>query len=121
MKTHQLRFAEIIILKDNLAEVIINRGVLMDMEMVKEYHDFLLKHLKAPFSLLINKKHPYTYTYKAQTEIANLEEIDFMAVFVERFTAKRSTEFLISINKDKWNIKTFMVKSEALEWLENPV
>tara|TARA_R110002050_G_scaffold80801_4_gene172821 strand:+ start:2036 stop:2293 length:258 start_codon:yes stop_codon:yes gene_type:complete len=58
MKSHRLSFGEIIILKDNLAEVIINEGVLMDIKIVEDYHQFLLTHLKAPFSLLINKRYP---------------------------------------------------------------
>ncbi|NRD24827.1 hypothetical protein HNV10_16355 [Winogradskyella litoriviva] len=119
MKTYKLSFGEIIILKDNLAEVIINEGVLLDIEMVYEYHNFLLKHLTAPFSLLINKKYPYTYTFRAQKEIGNLEEINLMAVTVEGFNGKKSTEFLIALNKsNNWNIKTFSTRLEALSWIE---
>ena len=120
MKSHQLSFGEIIIIKPNLAEVIINDEVLMDIKMVDEYHAFLLTHLEAPFSLLVNKKFSYAYTFEAQKTIATLKEIKAMAVVVEGFNAKVSTNFLISINKEhKWNIKTFRLRSDALEWLEN--
>lgn len=119
MKTYKLSFGEIIILKDNLAEVIINEGVLFDIEMVNEYHCFLLNHLTAPFSLLINKKYPYTYTFNAQKKIGNLDEIHLMAVTVEGFSAKKSTEFLIGLNESNhWNIKTFNTRLEALSWIE---
>lgn len=119
MKTYKLSFGEIIILKANLAEVIINEGVLMDLDMVNEYHKFLLKHLEAPFSLLINKKHSYTYTFDAQKNIASLDEIKAMAVVVEGFNAKTSTNFLISINSgNKWNIKTFRLRNEAISWID---
>ena len=57
MKSRRLSFCEIILLKDDLAEVIIDEGVLLDLKMVKQYHLFLLLNLKAPFSLLINKKY----------------------------------------------------------------
>ena len=120
MKSHQLSFGKIIILKPNLAEVIINEEVLMDLKMVDEYHTFLLTHLEAPFSLLVNKKFSYAYTYKAQKTIATLKEIKAMAVVVEDFNAKISTNFLIGINKEhNWNIKTFRLRDEALAWLEN--
>ena len=120
MKSHQLSFGKIIILKPNLAEVIINEEVLMDLKMVDEYHTFLLTHLEAPFSLLVNKKFSYAYTYKAQKTIATLKEIKAMSVVVEDFNAKISTNFLIGINKEhNWNIKTFRLRDEALEWLEN--
>ena len=120
MKTHQLSFAKIIIIKDNLAEVIVDDGVLIDLKKVGEYHKFLLTHLRAPFSLLVNKKHSYTYTFKAQTEIASLNQIKAMAVVVEGFNAKKSTDFLISMNNMSrvWNIQTFMLREEALVWLE---
>ncbi|GAA4240184.1 MULTISPECIES: hypothetical protein [Winogradskyella] len=122
MKTHRLSFGEITILKRNLAEVIINEGVLMDIKMVEEYHSFLLTHLEAPFSLLVNKKFAYAYTYKAQKTIATLKEIKAMAVVVEGFNAKLSTNFLIGMNKEKkWNIKTFRLRTEAMIWLENHV
>ena len=120
MKTHKLSFGEITILKVNLAEVIINQGVLFDMKMVNEYHAFLLAHLEAPFSLLVNKKFSYAYTFKAQKKIATLDEIKAMAVVIESFNAKISTEFLISMNdSNSWNIKTFRFREEALNWLEN--
>ena len=120
MKTHQLSFAKIIIIKDNLAEVIVDDGVLIDLKKVGEYHEFLLTHLRAPFSLLVNKKHSYTYTFKAQIEIASLNQIKAMAVVVEGFNAKKSTDFLISMNNmsRSWNIQTFMLREEALVWLE---
>ena len=61
MKVYKLSFGSVIILAPNLAEVIINEGVIIDELNVDEYHDFLLTNLDAPFSLLVNKKHSYTY------------------------------------------------------------
>jgi len=91
----------------------------MDLEMVREYHEFLLTHLEAPFSLLVNKKYAYAYTFKAQKVIASLKEIKAMAVVVEGFNAKVSTNFLISMNKSNdWNIKTFRLRDDAISWLE---
>ena len=55
MDLHELPFAKIIILQDDLAEVLIDEGVVMNAQMVAQYHEFLLSHLQAPFALLINK------------------------------------------------------------------
>ena len=66
MSKYKLSFGEIIILKPNLAEVIVDNDVEMDLEMVGEYHEFLLSKLGHPFNLLINKVHQYTYTFEAQ-------------------------------------------------------
>lgn len=66
MSSHRLSFGIINILKNNLAEVIVDEGIVMDVVMIDEYHDFLLNTLDAPFALLVNKKHSYTYTFSAQ-------------------------------------------------------
>ncbi|ALJ06332.1 hypothetical protein APS56_14825 [Pseudalgibacter alginicilyticus] len=120
MKSYKLSFGTIIIIKENLAEVIVNEGVVMDEIMVDEYHDFLLSALKKPFSLLINKKYSYTYTFYAQKTIGNLKEINAMAVMVGTNGGLMSTETLINLNhSNNWNIKLFIEREDALNWLEN--
>ncbi|MEW4924923.1 hypothetical protein [Algibacter sp. 2305UL17-15] len=120
MKEYKLSFGTIIILEEDLAEVIINEGVVMNEVMVDLYHDFLLSYLKAPFSLIINKKNSYSYTFEAQKTIANLKQIHLMAVVVGSAGALMSTETLIQMNEEQdWNIKLFNKRGEALEWVEN--
>ncbi|MGC6429982.1 MAG: hypothetical protein ACON5F_02965 [Jejuia sp.] len=119
MKEYRLAFGKIIILRNNLAEVIVDEGVVMNEVMVDVYHDFLLSYLKAPFSILINKKNSYSYTFEAQKVIGNLEEIYAMAVVNATSGALMSTETLIDMNKDNnWNINLFDNRDDALEWLE---
>lgn len=119
MKVYNLSFGDIIILGPSLAEVIIHDEVVMDLDMVDEYHEFLLSYLKAPFSLLINKKNSYTYTFEAQKSIASLNEIKAMAVVTHKAVTKMSTNVLINLNKDKgWTIKVFQKRDEALKWLK---
>ena len=119
MSKHRLSFGEIILLKSNLAEVIVDDGVEMDLEMVKEYHEFLLDKLKHPFSLLINKVNKYTYTFEAQLQLATLTEINSMAVLAYDRVTERSTESLVSIPRSTpWNLKIFKKRTSALEWLE---
>jgi len=52
----------------------------MTLDMVEEYHAFLLAHLVSPFSLLINKINSYSYNFDAQINLATLKEIKAMAV-----------------------------------------
>lgn len=119
MKKYELAFGKIIILKNNLAEVIVDEGVVMNEVMVDVYHDFLLSSLDAPFSVLINKKHSYSYTFEAQKIIGNLKEIFAMAVVNATSGALMSTETLIDINKqNNWNVNLFDNREDALEWLE---
>ena len=118
MNLYELPFAKIIILHDNIAEVIINEAIVMDLHMVNEYHKFLLTHLQAPFSLLINKVNSYTYDFSAQTNLANLEEINAMAIVAYNRITKMTTETLASYpRKKQWNLKVFSNRDEALEWL----
>ncbi|MFD1015568.1 DUF7793 family protein [Winogradskyella rapida] len=119
MKTYKLSFGEISILNPKLAEVIINEGVIMDVDMVVDYHKFLMDHLEAPFALLVNKKHSYTYTFEAQKNIVNHDVTKAIAVVNKVYASKLATDVLININREsKWNIKTFREREEALKWLE---
>ena len=119
MSSYKLSFGVINVLQNNLAEVIVNEGVLMDEVMIDEYHDFLLNTLKAPFGLLINKTHSFSYTFGAQKSIAHLDEINSMAVVAQTSGAIMSTETLINVNGNiNRNIKLFQEKKAALDWLQ---
>jgi len=118
MDLYKLPFAKIIILRDDIAEVIINDGVEMDVDMVEQYHDFLLSHLRPPFSLLINKINSYSYDFPAQEKLATLKEINAMAVVAYNLMTEVATETLASYpRKIKWNLKIFPNREEALSWL----
>lgn len=118
MDLYELPFAKIIILRDDIAEVIINEGVQMDLSMVRQYHDFLLSHLRPPFSLLINKVNAYTYDFDAQEQLATLEEINAMAVVAYNKVTEIVTETLASYPRDvQWNLEIFTNRDEALSWL----
>lgn len=118
MDLYELSFAKIIILNDNVAEVMINDGIEMNEDMVKEYHAFLISHLRSPFSLLINKINSYTYDFQAQMQLATIKEIKAMAVVAYNRVTEITTEALVSLPRnEKWNIQIFSNRNEALDWL----
>lgn len=118
MDLYELSFAKIIMLRRDIAEVMINEGVEMDLDMVDQYHEFLLSHLKAPFSLLINKVNAYTYNFDAQIRLATLKEIRAMAVVAYNHVTQLSTETLASYPREvDWNLKVFSDREAALNWL----
>jgi hypothetical protein len=120
MDIYELPFAKIIILRDDIAEVMINDGVEMNLEMVDQYHDFLLSHLHAPFSLLVNKVNAYTYDFAAQEKLATLVEINAMAVVAYNRVTEITTQALTSFPRhQKWNINIFSDRKNALAWLES--
>lgn len=119
MKVFLLPFGKIKILQSNIAEVIINDGVVIDLEMVYTYRHLLQSHLEAPFSLLINKEHGYSYTFDAQVAMGEMSHIiAFRAVVVYSQSAEMATQIVMDINKhNNWNIKIFRERKEALDWL----
>ena len=118
-ETYRLSFGQIIKLQDNLAEIIVDSDVEFNMAMIAEYHSWLLDHLNAPFALLVNKKNPYTYTFDAQMNIANLPEIKAMAVVAYSKVTEESTNVLIDMpRKSKWNIRIFDERDLAMNWLQ---
>ena len=118
MDLHELPFAKIILLQADIAEIIVDEGISMDLDMVNQYHSFLLEHLTAPFSLLINKINSYTYDFEAQLKLGTLDEINAMAVVSYNRITTITTERLASYPRDKeWNLKVFPNRTEALDWL----
>lgn len=120
MDVYDLSFAKIIILQDDIAEVIVHEDIEMDLKMVDEYHAFLLSHLRAPFSLLVNKINAYTYTFEAQQKLGALEEINKMAVVAYNHRTEVATEYLLTVQRDiDWNMKIFSNRETAYNWLIN--
>ena len=119
MKKYKLSFCEITLLQDDIAEVITNEGVEINLEMVGEYHEFLLNHMKHPFSVLINRLNSYSYTFEAQQHIATLEQLNGIAVVSYRKATESTTKSLIAVNNGKsLGIKIFKDRHVALKWLE---
>jgi len=120
MTLHELSFGKIIILKEDIAEVIINHGVELTGQLVDEYHDFLCNHLQVPFSLLVNKIHDYSYNFAAQKKLAAIPEINSMAVVVYKQASERVTQLLTVIPREiDWNMKIFSDREMALAWVED--
>lgn len=118
METHRLPFGEIRILREDLAEVIINDGIVMDLAMVEKYHDFLLEHLTAPFSLLVNTVNAYSYDFDAQKKLGTLSEINAMAVVSYRYSTEVTTRHLAAIPREvEWNLQIFDNPDSAYWWL----
>jgi len=118
MDSHKLPFANIKILRNDIAEVIINDGIEMTLDMVEEYHHFLITHLVSPFSLLINKINKYTYEFDAQIKLATLKEINVMAVVAYNQTTNLTTQNLAAMPREKqWELSIFSNREKALVWL----
>lgn len=119
MKSYKISFGSIFKIEDNLAEVIADEGVVINEDMVNEFHYTLLDMFQKPFCLLINKENSYSYTFQAQKKIGNLEEIKAIAVLIGTSGGLLSTETLISLKGDDvWNVNLFQDRDKALAWIE---
>ena len=120
MITHKLSFCEITLLQGDIAEVVVNEGEELNIEKVAEYHEFLIKEMRHPFSLLINILNSYTYNFEAQQFIGSLSQINAIAVVAYDKISKDIINTVIKVPKEiPWNIKIFKEREAALKWLED--
>lgn len=118
-KQTMLKMGRIIKLSNELAEIIVDDGMVIDMDMVREYHTWIQNNLSDPCLLLINKIYPYTYTFEAQNKIACLDQIRAMAVVVYNRISEVVTRDLASFPREhEWYIQIFDSRHDALLWLE---
>ncbi|WP_394172161.1 hypothetical protein [Thalassotalea litorea] len=120
---YTLSFGYINIISDNIAEVLVDEGVVMTLEMCEEYDEFLLSHFHGPFAVLVNRIHNYTMTYETRLHIASHE--DLVAIGVVSYTKQDSEDVvkLVELRKvDKLNLREFhgldLGRGKAIAWLE---
>jgi len=120
MKSYKLSFATINILRNDIAEFIINAGIEVNLTQVREADEFLISHLQAPFSLMFNKLNNYSYSFEAQMKMGDIKQLNAIAIVSYSATSDLSTDALkFAIPRDKeWNLKRFSDKPHALEWLK---
>ena len=118
MELHHLSFGKIDVLRRNIAEVIVDEGVNIDIEMEDEIHNCWLSIFTSSFSLLINKTNSYSTKFDALTQCGTLTEINKMAVFAPNKVAKLSADFAAAVPRSvDLNIEVFSNRADALAWL----
>ncbi len=118
MEMHQISFARIYLLRSDLAEIIVDDGVDININMVDEIHTSLLSLLDNSFSLLVNKSHAYSTQLDALIKFGTLSAINKIAVFAPNKLAKMSADFSATIPSSKdLNIEVFTERDDALAWL----
>ncbi|MBN1378642.1 MAG: hypothetical protein JXA04_05350 [Gammaproteobacteria bacterium] len=114
-----LPYAQILLLRPHIAELVIFDGVELTAEMVREYQLILRERFSSPFGLLINKGNHYTYSFDAQMELGLDKTMKATAVLVER----ESSELIMRSIKNlpdhtEWNMNVFYEREHAIAWLE---
>ena len=115
---HHLSFCIVSKLSKCCAEFVVNQGVEVNLDMVFEYHDWLLDNLQSPMFILLNKIFPCTYSFDAQIQLASFKDVKAMAVVVNDKISQSTTQILQSVPREgDWRIEVFDEREVALSWL----
>ena len=115
---HHLSFCIVSKLSKCCAEFVVNQGVEVNLDMVFEYHDWLLDNLQSPMFILLNKIFPCTYSFDAQIQLASFKDVKAMAVVVNDKVFQSTTQILQSVPREgDWRIEVFDEREVALSWL----
>ena len=109
-------------LQKSIAEVIVDSGIELTIEMVEELETYLDTYYPGSFALLVNKKNPYSYTYEAQLCLASLEKQQAIAVLYHDLHREQiPPQFDKRRKMDNIKIKSFpatqLGTKKALNWL----
>ena len=119
-----LSFGFIKILSENIAEIIIDNNVVITLEMIDEYDQFLTEYFKGDFGLLVNRINHYSYTFEAKLCLGSIEGLRAMAVVYYNDLGKESTNnFFSTRTVDNFNFKLFpgleLGWQSGLDWLNH--
>lgn len=123
MQKHRLSFAHINIINNQIAEIIVDDGVVVSLEMVEEHDDFLTSIFDGEFGILVNKINSYHYSPEAQLIMGSIENIVAVAVVNYTTQDKQSSKEIIDKRfMDQLNIKIFsgleLGRQQAITWLQ---
>ncbi|MFK7848133.1 MAG: hypothetical protein AB8G77_22785 [Rhodothermales bacterium] len=114
----RLSFATINKLSHNIGEVLVDKNIEIDLRHVEEFHKALFDIFGSSFGLLINKVHPYSYSFDSQFHITSPPQLKAIAVVSYSASTWAATKSLQNIPPNrKKNIQTFWDRTEAFSWL----
>lgn len=118
MEFHELSFGKVALLQSDVAEVMVDEGVEVDIAMVDEIHRCFLSLFDDSFSLLINKSNSYSTQFDALIHFGTLSSIDKIAIFAPNKMAKLSADFSADMpTSADLNIQVFTNRDDAFAWL----
>jgi len=120
---HRLSFASVKLINPNIAEVIVDEGVVISMEMVEEYEAFLGQTFQSEFALLVNKINLYDYSFEAKLSIGSHEKLKAIAVVYYNESAEQKASEIANLRQiDGWNVRFYsgleLGWQEGVNWLE---
>ena len=120
---YKLSFCEIEQLSDNIFEVTINAGAVIDEKCAEESEIFWKGLRTEPYGLLVNNKNRFSYSFMGAQKIGEHSLERKTAVLVEDpiSNSQMSTVFdlkkMVGITENR---KVFQDRDEAIKWIETP-
>lgn len=120
---HQLSFATVTLLSNNIAEVVMDKGVELSLEMIEESDAFFAEKFNNTFGILLNKVHHYNLSFEAKLSVASFANLKAIAVVHYTKESELDTKKLSTIRAmDSWNLKSFsgldLGWQQAFDWLK---
>ncbi len=120
MDWHKVSCGKIAVIRYDVAEIMVDDGIDINIKMVDEIHHYLLSTFPHSFSLLINKSNSYSTQLDALIRFGALPAIDKIAIFAPTKMAELSANFSAGIpSSAKLDIHVFPLRSDAINWLES--
>jgi len=124
VEKHRLDFALINKVNDHIAEIIIDKDIVLTIEKTEELEIFLCAFFNSDFGLLMNKINHYSYTLEAQLSLCSREQMKAIATVFYNEKGSKTTQDIVRLRaNDKLNVKEFsgleLGRQHALLWLES--
>jgi len=123
---HQLSFCEIEQISENIFEKIPKEDAVVDKNCLEESWTLWDKLRVEPFSLLLNCKNQYRYSYEGSRDLGKHSLLQKIAILCndEDYESKRQLQLMLQIKKMSahyWNHKIFSDRKKAIKWLSKPL
>ncbi|WP_286234660.1 hypothetical protein [Thalassotalea sediminis] len=121
---HRLSFGQFNLLSNNVVEVVVDEGIVMDLDMVEECHNFILSRFTDEFAMLVNKVNHYSYSFEAKLSVASYEHLKAIAFVYYSPEGQEISNNLQAVRAmDKWNCRAFsgleLGWQQAYDWLQH--
>ena len=120
---YKLSFCEIEQLSDNIFEVTINDGAIIDEKCAEEAQIFWHDLRKEPYGLLVNNKNRFSYSFMGSKIIGKHSLERKTTVLVDDPISKDQISMVLDLKKMTGTIenrRVFQDRAEAMKWLESP-
>ena len=116
MKLKDLDFGVLKEIEPQIAEIIVNEGVVLDRGKIQEIEERLLEKYDGRYALLVNRKNRYSHTHESMMKVARMKNLAAIAILVYADFAKQAA---LIHELYQQNVSIFDDREKALTWLRD--